>query len=525
MALWSLPGPFLFLLVFLVTASGCHREPLPSSPPENRIVVFRGRDNPPTLDPAYASRTFDGHLACLIHGGLVRSDEEGRVIPEFAESWGVNEQGSVYSFRLRSSLRFPDGQPVQTSDVVYSWDRICHPETASPVSWIFEDVVGFEEISQGKQDTLSGLKIESATELTVTLKEPSATFLAKLTMPGARIVDEREIGRNGKGYGRNPKGLGAWELAEWEDDSHILLHPNPAYPDRNTHLRGIRFDLISKDFSAGARFETGELHILNPLPSTQSDYWKGFSDWVPMIRPSPQLNFYYLGFTCDRDPFQRVEVRRAISKAIEVDQIRKTLYGSKAALAGGPIPPGLTGHWEGPSGAAEITESDRQILSSLDFEIAFPDIDPMASLVMEGFQANLREYGAQCRLRRLDRTAYTSWRREGKFDAFLGNWWADYPDPDNFIYPLFVSDSDSNMTRFSDHGVDDLADLARKEVDSGVRHSIYQQIIERLRSQSPMVFLWHLNEEVLVQPWVRGFKAPRLFQGSLYLDLRIEPKD
>ena len=169
-----------------------------------------------------------------------------------------------------------------------------------------------------------------------------------------------------------------------------------------------------------------------------------------------------------------------------------------------------------------LTQLDLDLLGQLEFEIAYPDVDPMIGLVMEAIQANLMEYGTECHLKRLDRTAYTTWRREGKFDAFLGNWWADYPDPDNFVTPLFVSNSESNRTRFSNSRVDDLAVRAREEVDPRKRARLYEEITASLLDECPMVFLWHLNEEVLVQPWVVGYRPASLFQGSLFLHLGIQ---
>ncbi|MCA9416237.1 MAG: ABC transporter substrate-binding protein [Candidatus Omnitrophica bacterium] len=485
------------------------------------MISIRGRDNPPTLDPAYATRTFDGHLACLVHGGLLRCNPDGEIVPELARSWKTSEGGKKYAFEIQPGLRFPSGNPLDATAVVESWSRICRPETGSSVSWVFEDIVGYDRVISGELRNLPGLLIRSATELEAVLRAPSATFPARMSMPAARIVDPMAIEQAGEDYGRHPKALGAWKLVEWEDDSHLLFRPNPLYPERNDSIKGLRFDLIAKDFSASARFETGNVHILNPLPSSQSDYWKEFPTWRKQIHSVPQLNLYYLGFGCHRKPFDNPKVRLALAKALDSESIRETLYGERAIPAWGPIPPKLVGSEEKIPESSPLSASEEEILQGLTFEMWFPDVDPTSALVMEGFQANLLKHGVRVRLRRVDRTAYSAWRREGRFDAFLGNWWADFPDPDNFITPLFVSDSDSNMTRFKDPQVDNWAEEARGLVNPEERGALYRKIGRLLREQTPMVFLWHLNEEVLTQPWVKGYEPPALYQGTLYLRLGI----
>lgn len=511
---------FIFTFSFLFSL-GCGREPQPAPIPADRIVVIRGRENPPTLDPAYAARTFDGHLCCLVHGGLVRANERGEVIPELAESWSIEEEGRLYRFRIRKGLTFPSGRPLDASAAAGSWNRICSPETASPVAWVFEDVTGWREAVAGEVKGVAGFVPKGSHELEVHLTAPSSSFLARLTMPAARLVDLAEVEAKGAGYGRNPVALGAWQLSDWEDDSHLLFRPNPNYPEANRKIAGIRFDLITKDFSASARFEAGSLHILNPLPSSQAAYWKRFRQWENRIHPAQQLNLYYIGFGCHRPPFDDPGMRKALRKAMGIDEVRAVIHGSKAEPVYGPIPPGLIGSSPARSREKALNDQERDLLSGLEMEMWFPDIDPTAALVMEGIQANLARWGVKVRLRRLDRTAYTAWRRQGRFEAFLGNWWADFPDPDNFITPLFRSDSDSNTTRFSDAEVDRLADEARREVNVDRRAELYGALADRLWEEAPMVFLWRLNEEVLTQPWVEGFTPPTLFQGTLYLDLSI----
>ena len=516
-----------FCLPLLLMGCGDVKPELPPIVPPSQ-VVFRATENPPSLDPARAARTFDGHLVCLIHGGLLRSAPDGSVQTELAEKWEVDRHGRRIRFFLKKGLRFPSGRMLSPEDVRYSFSRVCRPEMASPLSWVFEDVVGYAEVRSGEEDFLAGIHIVDATTVEIEVEEPSATLAARLTMPVTRIVDRTETEKQDTSYGRSPRGLGAWELLEWVDDSHITLRPNPLYPGRNRNLSSLRFNIVPQDFTASALFETGGLHVLDPLPVGQAARWRKSSFWRSRIETVPQYNLYYLGFGCHRPPFDRVEIRSAIRSAIGVQEIGTALYQNRVVFAGGPVPPGLIGHKEDRDTESrdetKTLETDRMMgeLKGLEVDLWFIDSDSTVSLAMEAVQADLAKTGLKCRLRRTDPTTYHSWRREGRFDLFFANWWADYPDPDNFLFPLFHSGSASNSVHLSDPEVDRLIQLARQQPEPEKRRDLYHRVISRLNRLAPAVFLWHRNSEVLIHPEVKGYTPPRLFQGTLYLNLRVE---
>lgn len=513
-----------WLLVFGFFFAGCHSQPpLPSHPPADGVIRIRTLENPTTLDPAYATRALDGQLACLVHGGLVRCGSQGQILPELAHSWESLEGGKRYRFKLRENLRFPSGVALTSEDVVYSFSRLSSRKNASPHAWLFEDVAGYREVYEGSSERLPGIHVIDPHAFEIELASPSATLPARLTMPAARIVDSRAVLKEGDRYGRHPAALGAWEVLDWADDSHISLRPNPLYPAHNHHVKAIRFTLSPQDFSACALFETGGLHILQPLPLTQAARWKSFAGWQDQIMRIQEMNVYYLGFGCHRPPLNDAKVRQALAACIHPEPFRKALFGSRTEPAYGPIPPGLPGNLLADvPGLKKPDPEGLELLRQKELELWFIESEASISLAMEAIQADLAAAGIRCRLRKTDAATYASWRREGKFDLFFANWWADYPDPDNFLAPLFKTDSASNMTRYSDPETDRLIARVAIEPDLGKRQIIAQEASRRIVEAAPAVFLWHRNTEILYQPWVKGLDPSPLFHASLYLDLRIE---
>ena len=516
--------PTLRVILLLSLLLGCSTQaPAPLPPTSTDTIVIRALENPGILDPAYATRALDGHLVCLIHAGLVRCTSDGSVVGEMAERWEPLEIGRHgFRFHLHPGLRFPTGRPLTSEDVVFSFSRLCRKETSSPHAWVFQDVLGYREIHGGSAENLAGIRTCGEDCVEIELEEPSATLLSRLTMPAARIVDRETVTKAGEGYGRSPKALGAWEIEERMDDSHITLRPNRDYPWRNHSLKHLKFVVSYQDFSAAALFETGRLHILQPLPLTQAAKWKNSKFWSKQILRVEELNIFYLGFGCHRPPLGRPEVRRALASVIHPDLFREALFADRATASIGPIPHGMLGYEEKREDRSlKVSTEDLEQVKGLDLELWYIESYSAITLAMEAIQADLAKAGVRCHLRKTDAATYSSWRREGKFDLFLGNWWADYPDPDNFLSPLFLSDSSSNMTRFSDPETDRLIQEAGKESDTKKREQLYRQAVHRIRELAPMVFLWHRNTEILKQPWVEGFEPAPLLHGTLFLDLRI----
>jgi ABC-type transport system substrate-binding protein len=521
-------SPSRFGLLFIFVLIGCSNQaPQPQSPSSFDSISIRALENPQNLDPAYATRTLDGHLTCLIHSGLVRCASNGGVTGEIADSWEPLQDGGYgVRFLIHPGLRFPSGRPVSSEDVIFSYSRLCRKDTGSPHAWVFEDVLGYREVREGSTENLSGIRACGNNCVEIELKEPSATLLARLTMPAARIVDRRVVAELGDTYGRSPQALGAWEIEERVDDSHLTLRPNRDCPWRNRYLSHLKFVISPQDFSATALFETGGLDVLHPLPLTQASKWKASGFWKNQILRIQELNVYYLGFGCHRPPLDRIEVRRALASVIHPHPFREVLFGDRATDSNGPIPPGILGYQTGMEGvpARKNPPEAAGDLQGLDLELWYIESDTSISHAMEAIQADLTKAGVHCRLCKTDAATYSSWRREGKFDLFFANWWADYPDPDNFLSPLFLSGSSSNMTRFSDPETDSLIVEAGKENRGDVRERLYQQAVHRIRELAPVVFLWHRNTEILHQPWVQGLEPAPLFHGTLYLNLRVEKR-
>jgi ABC-type oligopeptide transport system substrate-binding subunit len=117
-----------------------------------------------------------------------------------------------------------------------------------------------------------------------------------------------------------------------------------------------------------------------------------------------------------------------------------------------------------------------------------------------------------------DWSAYVKLLEEGKLPVFLYAWYADVPDPDDFLAKLFHSRGPRNFFRYSNPVVDDLLATARNTIDANQRIDLYRKAEQAILSDAPLIPFFHHTYERLFQPYVRSVEVNGL--GDPYIPLR-----
>jgi oligopeptide transport system substrate-binding protein len=166
---------------------------------EKQELVRNNGSEPASLDPHKVESDVEFNIISDLFEGLVRVSPAGEIEPRLAEKW-ENKDNTVWTFHLRPNITWSDGSAITAQDIVWSWQRLVDPNTASPYASYPGNmhIVNAADIAQGKQkpDTL-GVKALNDTTLEVTLTQPNAAFLAMLAHPSLVPVDKVLIGRFG----------------------------------------------------------------------------------------------------------------------------------------------------------------------------------------------------------------------------------------------------------------------------------------------------------------------------------------
>lgn len=483
---------------------------------------------PSSLDPAYITGIYAVNVAMNLFDGLVEFDKDLNIVPAIARVWKISRDHRTYTFFLSKGVRFHNGREVTSEDFVFSFSRILSPDTKSPVASLFLNIQGAKEFHDGKSSHVSGLRAPDPYTLKIQLEEPFAPFLSILAMANAKVVPKEEIGPL---FGRRPIGTGPFSFNIWQQGKEIVLAANKEYFAGRPYLNALRFR-IYPNIEWEKIFDDFEKGLLDQsiIPSNKYDSIMSDAHYAERYNliSKPTLNLVYVGMNVNMPPFNDQRVRQAISYAVNTEAIVRDITKRGSIPAKGILPPGIAGfdpHFEGyrydPQKAAKLLE-----------EAGYPQgrgIGPIEIWTVsksESVQRELREYQrylAEIGITLVPKVA-SNWKEfikfinEKKAPMYYAAWYADYPDPDNFLYVLCHSDSKTNRMGYHNPKVDELLDQARRETDYMKRVDLYREVQKMVMVDAPLINQ-HVNGfNFLFQPWVKGVEVSYL--GAAYVPFK-----
>jgi ABC-type transport system substrate-binding protein len=517
--------PLLRLVASLVIV-GCGSGGAPS---RHEIIDSRDVYDPRSLDPALSTDVPTGRAVGYVFDGLTRFDPNAKVEPALAERWEVTPNGLTYTFHLRRGVTFHDGTPLSATTVVTSWQRALDPATKSGAAQFLFPIKGAREFNAGTAKTISGLSVRDDTTLIVTLAEPLAIFIKMIAMPVAAIVPRPD--RIPANFGEHPIGTGPWKLVEWKHDDYLLFAKNAAYYGGAPKTDTLRARIIAEPSTAVAEYESGNVDVIQ-IPASEARDWEEDESRKPMLMSTPALELVYIGINTTRGPLVDARVRQAINYAIDVDRIIERLISGRGTRAAGVVPPALGGYDKSRRPYPYDPAKAKALLAAaghpngIDIEL-WTSVTPIYLRIAETIQAYLNKVGIRTKIVQRESAASRGAARKGQTDMILKDWYADYPDAEDFLYPLLHSTNKGaggNVSFFSNAAFDSIVTASRHELDENKRNRLYQQADSIAFTEAPMVFLYFYNELYSVQPWIKHFVPPVIFNGQRWTDVTIEPK-
>ncbi len=466
---------------------------------------------PRTLDPALTLGGPDGPLG-HIFSGLVTLDTDLQLQPELAAGWTVSDDGLTYVFYLRQNAVFHDGRAVTAADIIYSWERAAHPDTASDtVLTYLGDIDGLAAFHEGRADHISGLRAQDDHTLEVRLNAPVVYFLAKLAYPVAYVVDQENVSQTN--WEHRPNGTGPFQLETWRDDDIMVLVRNDAY-----YLEPARIKQLVYHLGPGlalSLYETGEIDLVGIGGDTLERAQDPNDPLAADLRTAVSMCTSTIGLNNRLAPFDDVRVRQAFNYALDKQLLIEMFSGGNALPATGSLPPGMPGYTGQHPGYPFDPERARQLLAEagyadpsalppLTYTLAgYGEVNGYATAVITQWQENL---GVVIEPVILDPFVYYDELYDGNVGhIFSSGWCADYPDPQNFLDVLYHSQSAQNLGGYANPKVDIQLEKARIERDITARLAQYAAIESQIVLDAPAVFVSHGFKAALVSPRVQNY--------------------
>jgi peptide/nickel transport system substrate-binding protein/oligopeptide transport system substrate-binding protein len=485
-----------------------------------------------TMDPPRTNSSALGYISKSVHANLVFFGEGAELVPGLAERWEVLAQGHVYRFHLRHGARFHNGRLVEAKDVHDSLARLLYPETKSHATWILRGVKGSEGVLSGKTRTLDGIRVRDAHTVDIVLDEPLAFFISLLTMHETAIIPIEET-HDEERFRIQPVGAGPFKVEEARDGEYVRLRRHRDYfIAGKPHIDQLTFRLDLHSFrEVTDAFLRGELDAAHGVPPALARELEKDPAYGPYLSQAVQLHTSYLGYDCSSPPFDRLEVRQALNHAVNRDRINERIFAGAHLPTKGILPPGLLGYDPSLRGYDHDPERARALLRQAGYGSGFTveyrtwDSDEFHNngtvpLIIEDLEAVgirttvTRHSAAEARRPLLDR---------GHGLIFTGNWYADFPDSDNFFYIFFHSAAAAiRGFHYNSPEIDRKVLEARHSNDSEQRAEIYRGLDQMVVKEAILAPLFHDRFFLLTKPNVRGLRTSLVPPPVRYVEVWME---
>jgi len=509
-----------------------------SMPAFAEVVYNRGNSaDPESLDPHKTSTVYEAHILRDLFEGLVMQDKDAEIIPGAAESWTVSDDGTVYTFKLRQGGTWSDGSPVTADDFVYSFRRLLDPATAAEYASMLYVVKNGEAVNTGKAKAEElGVKAVDANTFEVTLKSATPYFLEMLTHQSTYPVNKAAIDKLGADWIKpgNLVSNGAFTLAEFVPNDHIKLVKNPKFHDAaNVKLDAVNYFPTEDRSTAIKRFEAGELDSNDDIPTEQmADLKAKFGD---QLRIGAYLGTYYYAIKTDKAPWDNVELRNAVSMAIDRDFLAEKVWQNSMLPGYSMVPPGIEGYKPSVAKFAEMSQIDREdeakkVLEKLGYgpgkplkmEIRYNTSENHKNTAV-AIQEQLKPLGIEVTLLNTDtKTHYGHLEQKGDYDVARAGWIADYPDPQNFLFLGLSDNKGLNYPSWENKAFDEAMAKASTLTDPAARARQLQAAEKILVDEQAFLPLLYYGSKNLVSPKVEGWQS-NVLDRHLARYLSIKP--
>lgn len=487
------------------------------------------------LDPHVAFDVTSGVLVDMLYDSLYEYDHDTRLTPSLALSLPESSaDGRTFIVRLRRGVRFHNGRELKAHDVVWSFERMLHPDLFSPGAPYYQALEGFEEFQKKKTDHVRGVRALDDYTVQFSLTRPDQSFVHTLAMRFAAPVPKEAVLAAGKDFKRKPVGTGAFRMVSWDRGVRVVLERNPSYyVPGHPYVDGVVFEEGLKRDTAFLRFRNGEVDIMPRIsPADRLELKK--EGWKPYMATAAKADVFALFMNTELAPFDNVHVRRAVAFAIDRERwARARNFDIKPT---GQILPSVI-----PGYDPNLPHRQRFDLARAREELrlaGFPDglpedvtlwisDSPTGRIYGELAQADLAKIGIKLRLKPVSFPVYLEETGKPKTAQMAaGGWSMDFPDASNFlslVSSTTKAERDSSNRSFYSHPyLDDLLARAIVERDPEKRVAMYREANDFVADQAPWAIFCNSQGAQAWQPYVKGYKPHPVYEmpiDEVWLDL------
>ncbi len=489
-------------LVLGLAACGGGDDPEPTDPGAEEPTGEPGGEYIADLtEPSYlapTSKCYESECSAvldMINDPLVSTDfESGELVFDgLAESIEPNEDNTVWTVTLNEGRTFHNGEAVTAQTFYDAWAYSANPKNATDTAGFMSKIEG-----AGEGKDLEGFEIIDDTTFEVTLSAPFSQFGQQMSYAPAFSPIAKECLDDIKACNEQPIGTGPYMMdGPWQHDEAITVTKWPDYAGEQTgNADTVTFQMFTTPTAAFRDFQNGGVDVLTLAPEV---YLEAKGQYADSIIEEESASLTYLGFNVNVAPFDNVQVRQAMSMAIDrqliVDQVLNGLGYPSTDIVTPPIP----GSRDDACGYCVYDpEQAKALLEESGVDVAgtkvtyYFNADAGHDLWVEAAARQIQEnLGIDYELQSTEWAQYLELAGAKNFQGpFRLGWSLDYPSPENYVRPLAGTNGDSNYSNYSNPEVDDL--LTQGDAATTLEEAIgfYQQAGDVALEDMPLMPMW-----------------------------------
>ncbi len=410
---------------------------------QDTLIYAQGAD-PRGLDPALVDDAESSKVTVNIYEGLLKYNKDSTAVePSLAEKWETSADGLTYTFHLRKGVKFQDGTDFNAAAVKFNIDRQLEGKVTEDMSY-----AGFVYGSVKDVEAVDDYTVK------INMKSASTPFLSNLAMcMAAPIISPKALQDNNNNVNEHPVGTGPYKFVSWTKGQNIVLTRNDDYWGTKAITKNVIFKFITDNSARVVALNNGEADMIDGIDSTVV---KQIEDAGNKIYDAPGMNVNYMAYNTTKAPFDKVEVRKAISQAINVPELVKSLYQGYADPATSVMPTFMPGYDKSITQVSYDQAAAKSALSSAGVTkvhiITYSNPRPYnaanGQALAEAIQGYLKNVGVTATIDAFDWTTYKQKIKAGDYDICFYGWIGDNGDPDNFMSLMSDKDPTMNVSRY-----------------------------------------------------------------------------
>jgi len=456
---------------------------------DTTIVVGIPQDLEDSLDPHKAVAAGTKEVLFNIFEGLVKVTPDGDFAPAVAESYEISDDALIYTFKLRSNVKFHDGSTVTAEDVKYSIDKCADATESTPL------VPAYSNIEKTEID---------GDVFTLTLKEPDSEFIAYMTTA--------IIPKNNANADTNPIGTGPYMYVSRSPQENFVVKKFDAYYDAENaaNITNVIFKIIGNMDTIAMELESGAIDLVPRIPTSQADL---LSDNFEIKEETMNLvQALYLNNAVK--PFDDVRVRQALCYAIDPEEIMLFVSDGKGTEIGSSMFPAFGKYFD--ESLNDVYNQDIEKAKTLLSEAGYPDGFSFDITVPSNYTQHVDT--AQILVEEFKKIGVTANIKLVEWDSWLSDVYSGRQYESTVIgvdassltpsalLQRFTSTASNNFVNFSSEEYDTAFANAKAAVDDAEKTKYYKECEKILAEQAANVYIQDLPELVAINKKFTGYE-------------------